>query len=232
MGRSAGSVTRRSRRSWARLRPTARRRWRWQFSTAGSTGDGRSYEWNFDDGNGFQPGRRERTHSFTGRRNYDVRVRVTDMYGDQDLANVVISAGNRPPDAPSTTAATPSGGWAVGDPLHFTGSATDPDTGAPAANESLTYEWQLTIRHCTTAGGCHSHDISTAPGQTADFVAPDHSYPSLLWITLTVRDALGLTAEKRIELAPRTVQLSAKARRRRRSRSHSTAGPRRRPRRR
>jgi glucose/arabinose dehydrogenase len=175
------------------------------FSAAGSTGEGLSYEWDLDDGTGFHAGGPTLSHTFTGRRNFNVRVRVTDTYGEQDVASVLISAGNQRPSVPSIAADTPARGWAVGDPLHFSGVAADPD------GDALTYEWKLTIRHCQAGGGCHGHDVSTTTGTTADFVAPDHSYPSLLWITLTVRDGLGLTAEKRIELAPRTVTLTARA---------------------
>jgi glucose/arabinose dehydrogenase len=173
------------------------------FNAGGSSGDGLSYEWDFGDGTGFHAGTETMSRSFGVRQNYDVRVRVTDAYGEQDVASVRISAGNTPPANPHISAQVPARGWAVGDHLHFTGGADD--TPAP------TYTWQLTIRHCTPAGGCHSHDISQSTGPAADFVAPDHPYPSKLWITLTATDDLGVTAQKRIELAPRTVKLTARA---------------------
>jgi glucose/arabinose dehydrogenase len=175
------------------------------FDTAGSTGDGRTYAWDFDDGTGFHAGAASVTHQFTAARAYTVRVRVTDQYGDQAVASVIVRAGDEPPQNLQIGQKLPAGGWSVGDALHFEGSADDPD------GDPLDYTWKLTIRHCMPGGGCHSHDVSTAMGTKADFVAPDHPYPSLLWITFTARDALGLAAEKRIELAPRTVQLTVRA---------------------
>jgi hypothetical protein len=132
-----------------------------------------------------------------------VRLKVTDTRnGGTGSTTVVVSADNAPPQV---TIGAPTAGatWRVGDPITFSGSATDPNEGAlPAAD--LT--WQLVLHHCPAT--CHVHAVETFDGVTGgSFAAPDHDYPSYLELTLTARDSQGLTATTSVRLDPLTVLL-------------------------
>ena len=66
--------------------------------------------------------------------------------------------GNQPPvpviDTPASTFT-----WKVGDPVSFTGHATDPEQGTlPAAALS----WELLLQHCPS--NCHTHPLRPGPG--------------------------------------------------------------------
>jgi hypothetical protein len=99
--------------------------------------------------------------------------------------------------------------WKVGDPIAFSGHASDAQQGT-LAGPSLS--WSLVMRHCTTSTSCHSHAIQDYPGvASGSFNAPDHEYPSHLELTLTATDAGGLTDTETIRLDPRTVRLTLAA---------------------
>ena len=143
----------------------------------------------------------------------NVKVRVTDSLartGESDA--VKIEAGAKPIvviESPSTTAAP----WSVGDQLTFSGGAYD-GQGTPLGAQDLT--WDLVIRHCTFSGDCHSHFIGGnlngldggRHGAGGTFVAPDHSYPSHLELSLTAKDSHGLTTTVTRRLDPATVDIA------------------------
>ena len=134
-----------------------------------------------------------------------VRLRVTDGLGASDVASVTISVGNTPPVA---AIAKPSSSltWSVGDPITFSGSATDAEDGAEPGSR-LT--WSVIINHCPELNACHQHTIQTSTGTGGTFTAPDHSYPSSLEIRLVARDAQGAqSAPVSVTIQPKTVDLS------------------------
>ncbi len=152
-----------------------------------------------------------------------VTLKVTDVNGVSNTsAPITITAGDSPPTAVIDTidgAAPPAqptldgqgdppavrpGGvpafFAVGDSITFTGHAVASVGGNLPASD-LT--WNVRIYHCPS--NCHTHDIETLAGTASGgFGAPDHSYPSLLWIQLTATDSFGLSDSASVYLYPKT----------------------------
>ena len=128
-----------------------------------------------------------------------VRLLVTDSRGQSDLSDpLAISVGNTPP-VPQIEEPTDLTGWAVGDEITFSGTATDAEDGelAPAS-----LSWRLIQEHCPST--CHPHDAGEWEGAGDSFVAPDHEYPSHLELRLTATDARGLSATTTVDLIPAT----------------------------
>ena len=104
-------------------------------------------------------------------------------------------------DSPASTLT-----YAVGDPISFSGHATDPTDGTLPAS-ALT--WTLIIHHCPSAGNCHTHTVQSWPGvASGSFSAPDHGYPSYLELQLTATDSGGTSSTTSVQLNPKTVALS------------------------
>jgi glucose/arabinose dehydrogenase len=145
-----------------------------------------------------------RTYSTPG--NVHVGLQVTDVDGATDTTTRLISPGDDPP-VPTILSPAASLTWKVGDPISFSGSATDAQDGALPAGD---LSWDLTILHCPS--NCHTHDVQTWSGvASGSFAAPDHEYPSHLVLTLTATDSWGISASTSIELDPQTVTLSLRS---------------------
>ena len=97
--------------------------------------------------------------------------------------------------------------WKVGDPITFSGSATDAEDGAMPAS-ALT--WNVILHHCDPTGQtCHIHELQTYTGvASGTFFAPDHDYPSYLEIDLSATDSDGVTTTTSVTLQPKTVDIS------------------------
>jgi glucose/arabinose dehydrogenase len=161
-----------------------------------------SYAWDID-GNGTTDSTAARPVRTFAQGTHTVRLKVTDTRnGGTGSSTVVVSADNAPPQV---TISAPTAGttWRVGDPISFSGSATDPNEGVlPASN--LT--WQLVLHHCPAT--CHTHAVQSFDGVSSGaFAAPDHDYPSYLELTLTATDSEGLSTTKSVRLDPLTVLL-------------------------
>jgi glucose/arabinose dehydrogenase len=116
-----------------------------------------------------------------------------------------VSGTNQPP-VPVIDTPAPTLTWRVGDPIAFSGHATDPEQGTLPAS-ALT--WTFIIHHCTTPNDCHTHTIQTLPGMASGTVnAPDHDYPSWLELQLMATDAAGQSATASVRLDPITVDLT------------------------
>ena len=129
---------------------------------------------------------------------------MTSELGVSDTKTLVISVGV--PPVATITAPTGDATWRVGTPFTFSGTATDGQGGAlpPSA-----YTWTLILNHCPSEIACHMHTLQRFEGVTGGtFTAPDHEYPSFLELRLTVRDAVGLSDTKGVQLFPQTVNLN------------------------
>jgi glucose/arabinose dehydrogenase len=163
------------------------------------------FDWDLDGDGAFDDAsgpRADRTYTVAGK--VDVRLRVTDAAGATATTSVEVQPGNRPPVA-DITGPDPAQRWAVGEPITFAATGSDPDQASLPASA---YSWQLTIHHCSSPTDCHEHPLQRFTGPTGSFSAPDHEYPSHLTLDLTVTDAGGLTAKRTVRLDPRTVNLT------------------------
>jgi PKD repeat protein len=167
-------------------------------------GDTLTYAWDLD-----ADGQYDDSTSATPQRTYtagtyDVGLRVNDGHGHTSTATQQIQSGN---SAPTLGTVTPDNAltWSVGQTVSFSATATDTQQGTLPDSA---FSWNLAIRHCPGAV-CHTHNLSTFPGVKAgSFQAPDHEYPSHLLLTVTVKDAGGLTDSRTVQLDPKTVALS------------------------
>ena len=93
--------------------------------------------------------------------------------------------------------------WKVGDPIAFSGHATDAQDGTLGA---AALSWQVIIHHCPST--CHTHLYETFAGvASGSFPAPDHDYPSYLEIALTATDSQGQTNTASVNINPLTASL-------------------------
>jgi glucose/arabinose dehydrogenase len=171
-------------------------------------GDPLSYTWDFDeDGTGLFDDATGPAPSnpYGTPGTYVARVRVSDPDGAFDIATVTVNVGNEPPTASIAQPAS-SLTWSVGDEIVFAGSASDPNGSVPVAN----YTWQLVMAHCPAA--CHEHVVETWSGVTGgSFDAPDHEYPSHLFLRLHVEDGQGGEDTAELELHPKTVTVTVRS---------------------
>jgi glucose/arabinose dehydrogenase len=176
------------------------------FDAATSTdpdGDPLTYRWDFTNDGTYDATGVTATNSYdTG--TYTAKLEVNDGHGHTATATQQIQAGNT---APTLGTVTPSSSltWAVGDPISFNATATDPQQGPMPASA---FSWQVSIRHCPSSV-CHTHPYTAFPGvSSGSFAAPPHEYPSHLLLTVTVTDSGGLTDTRTIQLDPKTVSLT------------------------
>ena len=165
-----------------------------------------SYAWDLD-GDGQFDDSADPTPSFTYPSNGSVTVglQVTDPAGAPDTATTLITIGspNSPP-VPVIDTPTAALRWKVGDPIVFSGHATDAQDGTLPGSR-LT--WSVLLNHCP--GGCHVHPFQTFAGlASGSFPAPDHEYPASLTLVMTAVDTAGATASTSIQLNPQTVDLN------------------------
>jgi glucose/arabinose dehydrogenase len=139
---------------------------------------------------------------------HTVKVEYYDNTGSAS-ANVSWHAGADQPPVPVVDSPASSLSYAVGDPISFSGHATDPEDGTVPASR-LT--WTLLIHHCPSLGNCHVHTVQSWSGVAGgSFNAPDHDYPSSLELQLTATDSQGAAATTSVTLQPKTVDLTFKS---------------------
>lgn len=162
------------------------------FSAAGSydpdIGDTFSLDWDLDNDGAFDDAggpTAQWTYTIAGSRL--ARLRATDNHGSAGFAQQVIVVGNNPP-VPQIATPDSQLHFAVGDPIAFSGAATDAEDGPlpPAA-----LSWALIQHHChhDDPDDCHEHGVQQWNGTAGDsFNAPDHEFPSYLELRLTATD--------------------------------------------
>lgn len=137
---------------------------------------------------------------------YTVGLLLTDDDGATDTDLLLITVGNQPPDATVVQPLT-SLAWQVGDPINFSGSASDPEDGSIPPSSM---QWEIILHHCTDGmQNCHSHSIQEFDGvDHGTFAAPDHGWYSYLEFKLTVTDSEGLTDQDSVYVDPLGVVLT------------------------
>ena len=176
--------------------------------SASSDPDGSSltYDWNFGDGTAHSTVAKP-VHTFSAAGTFTVTLKVTDPQGASGTDTATVNASNTPP-VPTINTPGASLHWSVGQPISFSGSATDAEDGVlPASRLS----WTMVMLHCTAPDrtSCHTHDIETDAGVSGgSFIAPDHQYPSFLQLTLTATDSNGASATVTRILDPNPVDLT------------------------
>ena len=175
-----------------------------RFDATTST-SGVSYAWDLDgDGQYNDSTSATPTFTYTTPGVYHPRVQVTDAQGTSPSPPLTITVGS----PPTVTIDTPARSlhWKVGDPISFSGHATDAVDGTLPASD---LSWSIILHHCP--GGlteCHTHDLEKVSGAGGQINAPDHDYPSYLELQLTATDSFGLSSTAKLDLDPQTVDLT------------------------
>jgi glucose/arabinose dehydrogenase/PKD repeat protein len=178
--------------------------------TASSDPEGKplTYSWDLNgDGTYGDALGAQASYTYTSAGVYHPSLRVTDDQGATDTTSSTVTVGNTAPTAVIDTPAS-SLTWKVGDPITFTGHATDAQDGTLPASA---LSWSLTMNHCITPTDCHAHALQTFNGvASGSFTTPDHQYPCWLELALTATDSAGLSSTTTLRLNPRTVVLTFK----------------------
>jgi len=138
-----------------------------------------------------------------------VAVRVEDDENFTSVARVTVYPGDKPPEV---TITEPAAGflWGVGDEIDLNASAVDAN--GNGIFEPLPYYWVTRMAHCPNPANptaCHVHPLQTFSGiRHAEFIAPQHEYPSHIEVVLRVSDKRGLSGTASLDLNPRTVEVS------------------------
>jgi glucose/arabinose dehydrogenase len=138
-----------------------------------------------------------------------VAVRVKDADGSTSVARITVYPGDKPP---AVTITSPLAGqkWSVGDLIDLNAKALDAN--GVEINTPLPYYWVTRMAHCPDPvhpEACHEHPLQTFAGiRHAEFVAPQHEYPSYIQIILRVSDKRGLSGTASLPLKPNTVDVS------------------------
>jgi glucose/arabinose dehydrogenase len=166
-----------------------------------------TYSWDLDGDGAFDDSALARpSFTYTTPGTYTATLKVTDAREATGTDTVTITAGNAPPTA-VLEAPTDAFTWAVGEPVDFSGSATDTQDGALPASA---LSWSVVMHHCPT--NCHSHPIEDFDGAASgSFDAPDHGYPSYLELRLTATDSGGLQDVDSVLLLPATVDVTLRS---------------------
>jgi glucose/arabinose dehydrogenase len=180
------------------------------FDGSGSSdpdGDPITYSWDLNgDGIYGDSTAQKPTYTYTTPGTFTVRLQVTDSKGASSVsAPITINAGNNPP-VPTISAPASTLTWKVGDPINFSGSATDPEDGTEPASR---LSWTIILHHCFTPDNCHTHIVQTFNGvASGTFNAPDHEYPCWLEIQLTATDSTGATATTSVRIDPQIMTIT------------------------
>lgn len=184
------------------------------FSAANSfdedAGDTLTYAWDFNnDGDYTDSTEVAPSYTFPSMGNYPVNLKVYDQGGLYGSDTLLIAVDNGPPNA-VIIAPGPTLTWRVGEVIHFSGEAWDPEIGF--VNPS-TYIWEFRLQHCASLDppDCHVHTINSVIGQAnGAFIAVEHEYPTLLEIRLTATEpgGNGLTDTASVLLSPETVEIT------------------------
>jgi glucose/arabinose dehydrogenase len=171
-----------------------------KFDASKSTdpdGDPLTYEWDLDgDGDTDDSSSQKPEWTYDEKENVEVTLRVKDGNGHESIATVKVYAGDEAPapdfDSGPTT-------YTDGEPIEFTGDASDPEDGALPQSA---LSWNVKLNH----GGTHIHPITqkSGAGSVGFTTVTDHDSPSTYIVELTATDSRGLSVTTIRTLTPRT----------------------------
>jgi glucose/arabinose dehydrogenase len=128
------------------------------------------------------------------------KVIVSNSFGSVPSSEATLTVTTNRPPVPLINTPLATTGYAPGDTISYSGSATDPEDGTLAPG-SLT--WTVELKHDT-----HAHQFVTArTGASGSFTVPnDDADLANVWlrITLSARDASGATTTVFRDIYPRT----------------------------
>jgi glucose/arabinose dehydrogenase len=145
-----------------------------------------SFLWQFGDGVTSTLKNAMYTYHVTG--TYTATLTVTDTLGAASSANVVVTAGNH---RPVVTVTLPASGtlYAVGDIIHFNGSASDVEDSVFGGIQPISMTWGAVLHH-----GEHVHpNFVSSVGPSGSFEAIDHGDNTWIELCLTATDSGGLS---------------------------------------
>ncbi|MET0726045.1 MAG: PKD domain-containing protein, partial [Leifsonia sp.] len=177
------------------------------FTGAASDPDGTAVTYRWDFGDGASATTANANHTYTAAGSYQARLQVTSNGATTSSNPITITVGS----PPTATITAPADGtqFSAGETLIFTGSGNDPGVGAlpPSA-----LSWNIEFLHNE-----HAHPGASGTGSSINFTIPmsghDFSGNTRYLVTLTARDADGLTGTSTITVWPRktTVGVSSNA---------------------
>jgi glucose/arabinose dehydrogenase/PKD repeat protein len=167
------------------------------FKSTDPDGDPLTYEWDLDgDGDTDDSTSQKPEWAYDEEENVEVTLRVQDGHGHESVATVELYPGDEAPapefDSGPTT-------YTDGEPIDFTGSASDPEDGALPQSA---LSWNVKLNH----GGTHIHPITqkSGAGSVGFTTVTDHDAPSTYIVELTATDSRGLSITTVRTLTPRT----------------------------
>ncbi|GAB3069444.1 PQQ-dependent sugar dehydrogenase [Intrasporangium mesophilum] len=163
-------------------------------------GDLLSYSWDFGDGSTATGA--TATHTYAADPDhYDVTLTVADPLGAKGTKTTTVYPGNHAPSL-DVTWPDPSLTYAVGDVVHASATATDPEDGP------VTVAWSSRLEHCYSATDCHQHYGATSTGPTLDLVMEGHEGDTTLWVTASATDSRGASVSEEFKVLPRQHRVS------------------------
>ena len=154
-----------------------------------------TYDWTFGDGGASSEP--NPVHTYTVEGTYTAALTVTTPQGKSSSDRVRIFVGESPP-TPTITAPAAGSTYVMGEPLAFSGEATDREDGEIPASQMA---WNARIFY---NGHFHPSFFSASGVSSGTLQVPPHNDNTTLFVSLTVSDSQGLQSAARVELYPQT----------------------------
>jgi glucose/arabinose dehydrogenase/chitodextrinase len=161
------------------------------FSSAGSTGNGLTYAWDFGDGGTSTSANPTHNYVSGSVQTFEAELTVQDASSQTSTATVEVTVGSLPP-TPTILAPADGVGVQPGVTVNFQGAASDPDETLPGS--ALT--WQVLLHH-----NDHVHSHVGGTGDTGSFVAEYHGIGTYSYeVILSATDSSGLVASTSVQV--------------------------------
>lgn len=141
----------------------------WSATASDSDGSITTWAWDYGDGSVIQSGTLNPpngSHTYTKPGSFKAILTVSDNSGSFASASQTVNVGNNPP---ILTVVQPNNTFHVGDALHVSATATDPD------GDGVTVSYQPVVHHCPQGDINNCHEHPGALQSSPDFTFPDHS---------------------------------------------------------